>query len=587
MASTDTVSIDADVLVIGGGFAGSWAALRAAELGARTVLVDKAYVSRSGGSTISGGVTTAPLDGEDLRPWFEEFVVRSRYLANQDRTWQLLHDQRERVKDMDRWGVPIVKDQNGNIRRYLSRGMVYVRCLQFNPKRAMELLREQMLSRGVRIVDRVTITQLLTSDGRYPTQGRVVGAVGFHSREGTFHVFRAKGTLLGTGHAHLRGVHGVNNDAGDGIRLAFDVGADLADLEFGFGGTFNVLSKLLNFFNYNVFTAHGGSLINALGERFMERYDPIRKERSELSRVVAAFLKEVLDGKGPIYMDFRTCDGTFWADLAKVRGKAFVDALLSGRLLDPRTTPIAIEPQWTISGLGGGVFIDLGGHASVPGLFAAGTLANNDATGTHQSAGIPTSFCFTSGYRGGEAAAREALDLPTPQLPEDLIEELRHRTFAPLKRTTGPLPDEVQQALLDIQGSSLDVVILNQERFAQGLRRLDDLREPLQLMRAPDPHELVKAYDAESGFVTLWLYLLSGQDRTESREMFYREDYPETNDDVWFCWHLLRRTPQGTAFQRAPISTERYPLQRPSKRNGLSPIAAMMRGAYDPAVHDI
>src|SRR5947207_2288887 len=114
--------IDADVLVVGGGFAGLWAALRAAERGAQVVLADKGYVSRTGCSPISGGVTTAPFPSDDLDPWVREFVQHGGYLADQDWTRQMLEDQRERVADLDRWGVPISKDADGAIRRFRSRG---------------------------------------------------------------------------------------------------------------------------------------------------------------------------------------------------------------------------------------------------------------------------------------------------------------------------------------------------------------------------------------------------------------------------------------------------------------------------------
>lgn len=573
--------ISTDVLVVGGGFAGMFAALRAAELGAHVVLVDKAYVSRSGASTMMGGITTAPFAGEDLTPWMEEFVKRGNYLVNQDRTRQLLEDQRERLRELTEWGIPIIKDQKGNTRRFLSRGMVHVRCLQFVPKETMEILRDLAVARGVKILDRMIIAELLTTDGEYPTRGRVCGAFGFHTQEGTSTVIQAKNTVLTTGHAHLRGLHAVNNDAGDGLRLAFNVGARLVDLEFGFGGTFNILAKTLNFFNYNVFVAHGGQMLNASGERFMEKHDPVRLERSELSRVVAAFLKEVLDGRGPVYMDFRSCDDTFWSDLASLRGKGFIDAMQSGLLPDPRTTLIPIEPQWSVSGLGGGLqLIDLDGHTSVPGLLGAGTLANNDALGTHQSAGGPSAFCFTSGHRAGETAAREAAEIPISKVTATYINELQGRVYAPLTRATGPLPDELQDLMLDIQGSALDAVVLNGTRFAVMLNKLDEVELMIRKVRAPDIHELVKAYDAESGFFTLRLCLISGQDRTESREMFYREDYPETNDEEWFCWHTLHLSKDGIVLGKQRIPIEQFPYKPPTRDHRLSPIAALMQGVH-------
>ena len=89
----------------------------------------------------------------------------------------------------------------------------------------------------------------------------------------------------------MKGTHRVDNDTGDGVAMAFRAGARLVDMEFTFGGTFNVLMKRYDFPSYNVAVAHGARLINARGERFMEKYDPLRLERSELSHVVAAFAK--------------------------------------------------------------------------------------------------------------------------------------------------------------------------------------------------------------------------------------------------------------------------------------------------------
>ena len=130
--------IDADVLIIGGGFGGIWAALRAAELVDNVVLLEKAYVSRSGASTISGGVTTCPLDNDDLSKWAAEFVTKGGYMCDQDWTAQLLEGQRERVKQLAGWGVPISRNDKGEIRRFASRGMIDVRCMQYSPKKSME-----------------------------------------------------------------------------------------------------------------------------------------------------------------------------------------------------------------------------------------------------------------------------------------------------------------------------------------------------------------------------------------------------------------------------------------------------------------
>ena len=121
---------------------------------------------------MSGGITTCPLDSDDLDTWAEEFIVRGSYMCDQRWTYQLLEGQRERIKDYIRWNVPISRNADGEIRRFASRGMVNVRGMQYQPKVAMRELRRQITARGARILDRLFITELLTADGEWPTQDR-------------------------------------------------------------------------------------------------------------------------------------------------------------------------------------------------------------------------------------------------------------------------------------------------------------------------------------------------------------------------------------------------------------------------------
>ena len=142
----------------------------------------------------------------------------------------------------------------------------------------------------------------------------------------------------------MKGTHRVDNDCGDGAAMAFRAGGRLVDMEFTFGGTFNVLMKKFDFPSYNVAVAHGARLINARGERFMQQYDPQRLERSELSHVVAAFAKEIVDGRGPVYVDLRHVDESYWTDIAKLHRGGSI--LLTDHVPDPKTNPLPIEPTW-------------------------------------------------------------------------------------------------------------------------------------------------------------------------------------------------------------------------------------------------
>jgi succinate dehydrogenase/fumarate reductase flavoprotein subunit len=580
-------TIDADVLVVGGGFAGAWAALRAAELGARTILVEKAFVSRAGASTMSGGVTTAPFDSDDLDLWVEEFVSHGGYMADRDWAVQLLELARDRIKTLDAWGVPISKDEHGNIRRFLSRGMINVRCMQYHPKSTLEELRRRLLAAGARIMDRVSIVELITDDGCYPTSGAVVGAIGFDTRAATPYVFRAKQTVLACGILALKGKGNIDNLSGDGTALAYRAGARLVDLEMSYGGTFTIIEKDHHLGSYNIAVAHGAQLVNARGERFMAQYDPIRFERTELTRVVGAFVKEIVDGRGPCYLDLRTCDDAYWEDVFKLATHR-KHVLASDEIPNPRENPLLIEPTWGTWNHGaGGIAIDLSCRATLPGLLAAGAAAKNKGMGTHQSAGIPTAFAMNSGYLAGQNAALRARELPEMHVPQAQVDELLREVFAPYERPSrGLTPHEIHDRLTLLELSVVDGVIHNAGKITRKLATIDRLDEALATAGAENPHELTKYHDARNVIDAFRLLYLMSLDRTESREAFYREDFPDCNDDEWFCWHGATRTASGPVYDKERIPIEQYGAKMPPMRpKHPSPIAAIMAGSFDPAVH--
>lgn len=569
-------TLETDVLVIGGGFAGCWAALRAADLGATVTVIDKAYVSRSGASTMSGGITTCPLDSDDLDTWAAEFIIRGSYMCDQRWTFQLLEGQRERIKDYERWGVPISRAPDGSIRRFASRGMIDVRGMQYQPKAAIRELRRQITARGVRILDRVFVTELLTSDGCWPTRQSVAGCVGFNVYTGQFVVARARRTIVATGMIAMKGTHRVDNDTGDGVAMAFRAGARLVDMEFTFGGTFNVLMKRFDFPSYNVAVAHGARLINAQGDRFMRHHDPERLERGELSNVVAAFAKEIVEGRGPVFVDLRHVDASYWDDIAKLhRGGAI---LLSDHVPDPKANPLPIEPTWGLWACGrSGLQIDLECRTNVGGLLAAGAAAKNNATGTHASAGSPTAFCNVSGWYAGQTAALDCRDADQAPVSLETIRALRHRTLSPLQRTAaGGTADALHDTLARLEASVVRSMILSKSRLDELLEGALSVAEAASTTAARDLHDLVKLHEAANVALNAEAVYRSALDRTESREQFYREDFPLT-DPAWFCWHGVRWSPRGMAFDREPIPLDGVRFEPETPETGLGAIGRIMQ----------
>jgi succinate dehydrogenase/fumarate reductase flavoprotein subunit len=263
--------------------------------------------------------------------------------------------------------------------------------------------------------------------------------------------------------------------------------------------------------------------------------------------------------------------------------------LLSDHIPNPRENPLLIEPQWGAWAHGmSGVQIDVQCRSNLDGLFATGSNAKNKATGTHASAGSPTAFAMNSGYFAGQAAAHEARELSAPALREDDVREMIAAMRAPLARAQrGLSADDIHDRMAWLETSVVDGVLNNAGKLHRKLEVVAEMQDAVDAAHATDLHDLAKLHEARNIVEFARAQYLSALDRTESRESFYREDYPETDDDAWFVWHGITRTAAGTpAFDREPIPLERFPLQ-PSSTGGrrLSPVAAMMRGTYDAAMY--
>ena len=302
-------TLGADVLVVGGGLAGCWAAIRARDLGARVILVDKARVSRSGASTFASGVILAPQDGDDLEAWLEEIVEAGDYLNDQEWVQALLEEQTDRLGQMVSWGVPFELDTSGRIVRAVGRGHQVTKIAIFHGMRLMERMRAEVLRRGVTLVERAMVTDVLTSDGSHPTEGSIAGALAFDTRTGEPVLLKAGSVVLTSGQIGTRtGGSYVDNLTGDGVAMAYRAGAKLTGMEFCLTTNIKVWERKYWTGGTNLIQGDGALIINTLNERFMPRYDPVLKERTRLYTLAAAFTKEALEGRGPVSVDMRHLD---------------------------------------------------------------------------------------------------------------------------------------------------------------------------------------------------------------------------------------------------------------------------------------
>ncbi len=559
----ERIEKETDVLVVGGGLAGCWAAIRAKEFAPRVTLVDKAIISRSGCSSWAYYLL-APPPVEERQVWAKEMVGRGDFMNNQEWVEVLLREHPQRIQQMQSWGIPFETDEKGQLLVKKGRGHRNTGFVSSDASTRMGRLKKIAAERGVEIVERVMLTDLLTSDGRYPTNGSVVGIVGWQVRTGKMLVIRSKSVVLATGP-----ITPSSNLSGDGQGMAFRAGAELMGMEFCTSPTAYITdSKRRQLSSINVlFASLGFRILNNRGERFMEKYDPVLKERTDWPLLCLAFAKENIEGRGPTLLDMSQVkqeDIDYFARLHPGRMAPFLEA---GIDLSKDKLVCTADNKIGSSNGEGGIRIDIEGKTSIPGLYAAGSVCKNPVHGTYTVGGVNLAFCCTSGYRAGERAGKDSLSRETPKLADFPLDSLQKALFAPLERKRGSLPDQLLDRIDEIITPARVSLIKREDHLKEALAALEQLeRDVLPGVRARDLHELQKAEGARNTLLIGKLTFLASLERKECRRGHYREDYPFRDDINWLKWIVLRSGGADKVDMKIEnIPFDKYPF-KPEKR---------------------
>lgn len=560
------VTIEADVLVIGGGFAGCQAALRAKDFVDNVVLVDKAVVSRSGASAYAH-THFAPWDLTDseIEEWIRELVEKGSFLVDQKWAELFLREAPHRISQLQEWGIPYERNNDGRLLYVLTRGHETPKSLSVDGRTVQEKLKEKMLAKGVRLVERVMITDLLTADGQQPTRDRVVGAIGIHCQNGAFYEFRAKAVVLATGPTFPKMKFCYcDHMTGEGLVMAFRAGAEITGMEFAVFSQFSYWERRFFTPGQAKMQGFGARIINSLGERIMERHNPEGLELlASLTHISAAVAAENLDGRGPCYFDMRHFSARAWESMrvaAPAAMKAFDEFGIDPGKEIIETNPlvgVGSEPN-----AGGGPVVDLECRSSIPGLFVAGAATHSPCMIAGQSASIPSTFAHVSGYRAGEFAAREARQVRRLAVVPGQVAWLKEKRYRPLARRSQVKPYDVIYAINSRVNRAENIIFKSKARI---LRVLDYLRqvenELLPQVSAPDAHELVKATEAESLVTIAKLHFLAALEREESRDPHYRTDFLFSDNKDWLKWLILSNSNGEVKVVSRPVPVQDYPLQ--------------------------
>ncbi len=558
--STENV-VETDVLVIGGGLAGCFAAIKAKEQGVDVVLVDKGYVSKSGETPFAGDTAVFnPEWGHNLDAWMEQVNTIGEYINNREWNEIVFRESYARYQDLDKWGVKFLK-QNGEPRRFphplKNLGLpdtnkfppLVSECVHWQadfPK----VLRKQAVKSGVRIMDRIMVTELIKQEGR------IVGAIGIPMESYDLYIFRAKATVIAAGGGGFRPLgYPTHELTADGHAMAYRAGAEITGKEFVSPSCTRPDYPGWPPF-YIVFTHRPSAALRG-------GYKPP-------TRLINAEGDEV------------PCRGLAWHGWLDAHYEAHAG----------RAPVFSIDPggQKVIRG-GSGAYGGMHGHATdgicptntncatnIPGLYAAGDSLGTVFVGAAYSGfGFATAYASVTGARAGVAAAEYAQLAKNPRLDEEGLGRLKKIVYAPLERKGGFSPRWVTNVLRNILMPYFIMYIKHGERMRAALTLVEFLNEHIvPKLTATDAHELRLAQETKNMVLNAEMKLRASIFRTESRGNHYREDYPHRDDPTWLAWVILKEE-QGTmkALKR-PIPQEwwpdlsqpypvRYPLRFPGE----------------------
>jgi succinate dehydrogenase flavoprotein subunit len=527
-----------DVLIIGAGLAGQRAALAAADAGASVALLSKVHPVRSHSVAAAGGINAAINPADDWRSHAFDTVKGSDFLGDQDAIEIMCSEAPGEVMHLEHIGVTFHRNESGelDLRAFGGASMnrtAYV--ADITGQAMLHVLYEQILKYTDRI-DRYEewfVTSLILDD-----DGTCVGVVARDIRSGGMETFAAKNVILASGGAGqcYRPTTNALICTGDGIAQAYRAGAPLMDMEMI---QYHPTTLAENgFLITEGARGEGAHLLNADGERFMEKYAPNKMELASRDVVSRAEQTEINEGRG-----VGEGGGGIFLDITVVPRKRTLEALREivniGRDFagtDITREPIEIRPgQHYIMG---GVKTDINGATPIPGLYAAGEVACVSVHGGNRLGANSLLDTLIFGRRSGEHAAARATGMGMPQVGDEQMRRDAADIDAIIARErTGRRVSEIKEELGTEMNRNVAVF-----RDEAGLRHAHEvvrrLKEEAQTAYIDDRgtvfnQDVLGAIELGYMLDTAEATVVAAIERKESRGAQFRTDYPERNDEVW------------------------------------------------------
>ena len=551
--SPERIHLSTDVLVVGAGGAGMYAALAAARAGAEVILADKNMIGRGGATVMAQMTVAAALAEQEPDTWEDHLadtLAAGRGLCDESLAEVLCRAAPERMREMDGWGVGWAR-ANGHIRQVMAPGhgrrrCCYVDFLNTGPAVAGTLRKRVGRTAGIRALSNVAITDLVVKEGS------VRGAIALALGDGAEIGIEARATVIATGgltKLYARS-SASNNMAGEGYALALRAGAALVDMEFvQFFPIGHLAPRLVGMdpimwdpFRYKL----GGRLLNGAMEEFIDRYGGEDGGRYTATRDLAtyAICREVDAGRGSpsggAWLSFTHLPET---DLRDAFGPVIDRLLRNG--IDLTREPVEVAPIAHYHM--GGVKVDTRMRSTVPGLYAAGEAVGG-AAGANRLSGNAISEALVFGEIAGMEAAGHAAE-HGGGWDTQAADAARNASVPKAPAATGGAGVSAVALMRELRGLMWKNVgpFRNRADLVAALDRIRAMRTD-ELPRIPVSRgtafaiELTDRHELRAALLVAETVTVAALAREESRGAHQRDDFPETSEKFQSGQEVVERT---------------------------------------------